>query len=81
MFNLSIFRQSPVEEYKRIHPCQIVTNGVIPTLKYYLRLVSHPQAFVGEYTKWLEYEYNRASGIKRYHLRVWQEIRQQILHV
>ncbi len=68
-----------IAEYKRVHSCEIMVNGVIPSLKYYLRLVSDPQAFVDEYTKWLEYEYRRASGIKREHLRVWQEIRQEIL--
>jgi DNA (cytosine-5)-methyltransferase 1 len=41
-------------------------------------LVSHPQAFVEEYTKWLEFEYQRASGIKKEHLQVWQEIRQKL---
>lgn len=70
-----------IEEYKRIHPCQIIVNGVIPSLKYYLRLVSNPQAFVDEYTKWLEFEYQRASGIKKNHLRIWQEIRQQVSNI
>ncbi len=64
-----------------MHLCQIVTNGVIPSLKYYLRLVSQPQAFVEGYTKWLEIEYQRASGIKKEHLQVWQEIRQKILNI
>lgn len=68
-----------IEDYKRLHPCEIVTNGVIPSLKYYLRLINQPQAFVEEYTKWLEYEYQRASGIKKEHLQVWQQIRQNIL--
>lgn len=70
-----------LEAYNRLHPCQIVTNGVFPSLKYYLRLVSQPQTFVEEYTKWLEFEYQRASGIKKQHLQVWQEIRQTILNI
>ncbi|MFH1422733.1 MAG: hypothetical protein ABIH42_08500 [Planctomycetota bacterium] len=70
-----------IADYRRGHPCQIIVNGVIPSLKYYLRLVSAPQAFADEYTKWLEYEYRRASGIKKIHLQIWQEIRQQILKV
>lgn len=67
-----------IAEYSTTHPCQIIVNGVIPSLKYYLRLVSNPQAIIDEYTKWLEYEYLRASGIKKKHLQVWQEIRQQL---
>jgi DNA (cytosine-5)-methyltransferase 1 len=68
-----------IEEYKKLHPCQIVVNGVIPSLKYYLRLVSNPRVFVDEYTRWLEFEFQRASGIKKEHMRVWQEIREQML--
>lgn len=70
-----------IEKYKKVHPCQIIVNGVIPSLKYYMRLMSNPQGFVNEYTKWLEFEYQRASGIKKEHLRVWQEIRQKILNI
>jgi DNA (cytosine-5)-methyltransferase 1 len=70
-----------IEKYKKVHSCQIIVNGVIPSLKYYMRLISNPQDIVGEYTKWLEFEYQRASGIKREHLRVWQEIRQTVLNL
>lgn len=69
-----------IEKYKKVHSCQIIVNGVIPSLKYYMRLISNPQDIVDEYTKWLEFEYQRASGIKREHLRVWQEIRQDLLN-
>ena len=73
----SVMRE--IEKYKKAHSCQIIVNGVIPSFKYYLRLVSNPQDIIGEYTKWLEFEYQRASGIKRKHLRFWQEIGQTIL--
>lgn len=69
-----------IERYKTIHPCQIIVNGVIPSLKYYMRLVSAPQMIVEEYTKWLEFEYQRGSGVKRKHLQVWQEMRQNVLN-
>lgn len=70
-----------IEKYKKVHPCQIIVNGVIPSLKYYMRLISSPQDIIDEYTKWLEFEYQRASGIKREHLRFWQEIRQTVLNL
>jgi len=70
-----------IEKYKKVHPCQIIVNGVIPSLKYYMRLISNPQDIINEYTKWLEFEYQRASGIKREHLRFWQEIRQTVLNL
>ncbi|MCC7130015.1 MAG: hypothetical protein B6D39_05540 [Anaerolineae bacterium UTCFX2] len=70
-----------IEKYKKIHSCQIIVNGVIPSLKYYLRLLSNPQDIIDEYTRWLEFEYRHASGIKRDHLRFWQEIRQTVLNL
>jgi DNA (cytosine-5)-methyltransferase 1 len=70
-----------IEKYKKVHSCQIIVNGVIPSLKYYMRLISYPQEVIDEYTKWLEFEYQRASGIKREHLRIWQEIRQTVLNL
>ncbi len=69
-----------IEKYKKIHSCQIIVNGVIPSLKYYMRLIGNPQEVIVEYTKWLEFEYQRASGVKREHLRFWQEIRQTVLN-
>ncbi|MBL8098654.1 MAG: hypothetical protein JNK81_05700 [Anaerolineales bacterium] len=70
-----------IEKYEKIHSCQIIVNGVIPSLKYYMRLINNPQDIIEEYTKWLEFEFKRASGIKREHLKVWQEIRQEILNL
>jgi DNA (cytosine-5)-methyltransferase 1 len=69
-----------IEKYEKLHSCQIIVNGVIPSLKYYMRLVNNPQDIIEEYTKWLEFEYQRGSGIKREHLKVWQEIRKNILN-
>jgi len=56
-----------------------VTNGVLPSIKYYLRLLSQPEDFVDAYTETLEDEFKRSSGIKREHLKVWANIRQTIL--
>ncbi len=69
-----------IEKYREIHSCQIIVNGVIPSLKYYLRLTSHPENFVEVYTWLLQAEFARASGIKSQHLQVWQEIRKTSLH-
>jgi DNA (cytosine-5)-methyltransferase 1 len=63
-----------LEQYAALHPCQIIVNGVIPSLKYYLRLLNHPEEFLNEYRKCLEAEFKRSSGIKKEHLEVWHEI-------
>lgn len=67
-----------LSEVKKLHSCQIIVNGVLPTLKYYLRLVNEPEKFIGIYTKHLETEFNRASAIKGEHLKIWAEIRQNL---
>jgi hypothetical protein len=53
-------------------------NGVIPSLKYYLRLVSVPESFVDSYTQLLAEDFRRGGGIKREHLQVWSDIQQRI---
>lgn len=58
--------------------CQIVVNGVVSTLKYYLRLVNEPTAFIERYSDCLKAEYERGSGIKKEHLTTWLQICQQL---
>ncbi len=33
------------------HGCQIIVNGVIPTIKYYLRMCTNPSVFINNYSK------------------------------
>lgn len=40
-----------IEEIKNDHGCQIIINGVFPTLKYYLRLLNNTDQFVNQYLK------------------------------
>lgn len=39
-----------VRNLAAVHGCQLVVNGVIPTIKYYLRLLSSPSSFLQSYT-------------------------------
>lgn len=68
-----------ISELRNLHQCQIIINGVLPSLKYYMRLVSEPERFVDLYTEILESEFKLASGIKSEHLKVWAEIRKTLL--
>lgn len=55
------------------HGCEIIVNGVIPTLKYYLRLLPYVATFLDNYTAILQTEF--ASGsIKSVHLEKWQSL-------
>lgn len=43
-----------VLKIKEKHGCQLIINGILPTLKYYLRLVSNPKRFFNEYIELVE---------------------------
>jgi len=38
-----------VNEIKKVHGCQVIVNGVVPTLKYYLRLIVSLQSFINSF--------------------------------
>ena len=38
----------------QIHGCQLIVNGVLPTLKYYLRLIGSTRSFIDAYVSHLE---------------------------
>ncbi len=41
-------------EIKENHGCQLIVNGLLYTLKYYLRLISNPKEFFNEYIELVE---------------------------
>lgn len=40
-----------IDEIGEKHGCQVVVNGVIATIKYYLRLLKNTDDFLSNYTK------------------------------
>ncbi|MEN9521511.1 MAG: hypothetical protein RLZZ381_4099, partial [Cyanobacteriota bacterium] len=46
--------QNEIEFINRNHGCQVIVNGIIPTLKYYLRLIASVEKFVEDYSKLVE---------------------------
>lgn len=59
-----------VQSVKNIHGCQIVINGIIPSLKYYLRLLENPNSFIANYVSLLEND----ESIKFEHKEAWNKI-------
>jgi len=55
---------------KSLYNCQIIANGVIPTIRYYLRLLSDPSAVFQEYILLLETD----KAVKHEHREVWNKI-------
>lgn len=41
-------------EIQQKHGCQLIINGLYPSLKYYLRLIATPKDFLDKYTKLVE---------------------------
>lgn len=46
--------KAEIVKIKNVHGCQLIVNGIMPTLKYYLRLLTDPYEFVEHYVNLLE---------------------------
>jgi len=59
-----------ISEIDNNHGCQIIINGTIPTLKYYLRLISSLDIFINKYSILIESD----SELQITHKIKWNEI-------
>jgi DNA (cytosine-5)-methyltransferase 1 len=62
--------QRIVEDVKTKHGCQIIVNGLLPTIKYYLRLISSLEDFITEYSNLVEQDVE----LQKVHKEFWNEI-------
>ena len=58
--------------------CEVIINGLIPSLNYYLRLTDHT-TFIAAYTRNLEKAFTSNTVIKYEHLENWQNLRKMYL--
>ncbi len=63
-----------VRQIRTRHGCEVIVNGILPSLKYYLRLLSDPKLFLDCYSKNLQLDFNQNTDIKEVHLRYWNEL-------
>lgn len=63
-----------VQKIRREHGCEIIINGLIPSLKYYLRLLRDPVEFITTYTENLALDFSKSTGIKKKHIEGWEKI-------
>lgn len=61
---------SKIEKIKNEHGCQIIINGVLASIKYYLRLIENLEEFIVNYSLLIEQD----SEIKKEHKETWNEI-------
>ena len=63
-----------VQEIHRRHGCEVIVNGILSSLKYYLRLLSNPKPFLDCYSKNLQLDFQQNTDVKEVHLRYWNEL-------
>lgn len=63
-----------IEKIKYKHGCQIIVNGVIPTLKYYLRLISKLDEFINIYSQLIQNDLE----LKSIHKQKWIELLKEL---
>lgn len=61
---------SQIEKIKDDHGCQVIVNGVLPSIKYYLRLIENLDEFIENYSHLIEID----TELKREHKIKWNEI-------
>ena len=59
-----------IDDVQKSHGCQMILNGVIPSLKYYLRLISFPDVFLNNYSNLVESD----KELKPVHKETWNTI-------
>ena len=65
---------SLVHQIRTRHGCEVIVNGILPSLKYYLRLLSNPRLFLNCYSRNLQLDFEQSTDIKEIHLRFWKEL-------
>ena len=63
-----------VSEIHRQHGCEVIINGILPSLKYYLRLLSSPELFLDGYSRNLQLDFQQKAEIKVTHLWYWKTL-------
>ena len=56
------------------HGREVIVNGILPSLKYYLRLLSNPKLFLDCYTKNLQVDFQMNTDIKEVHVHSWANL-------
>ena len=63
-----------IEEVKQEHGCQIIVNGVLSTLKYYMRLIDNLEEFYQCYSDLISND----TELKTIHKQVWNELTKEL---
>ena len=61
-----------IEDIRTNHGCEVIVNGLLPSLKYYLRLIDDASLFIEKYNENLQKEFSKTTEIKSEHIKMWQ---------
>ncbi len=67
-----------VARIRKEHGCEVIVNGLIHSLKYYLRLLQEPSKLLENYTKNLDIEFQKTTEVKKEQIEMWQNILKSI---
>lgn len=59
-----------IERIKNIHGCQVIANGLVKSLNYYLRMLNDTSKFINDYVTLLE----KDEALKFEHRKKWNEL-------
>ena len=68
-----------VQQIHRQYGCEVIVNGILPSLKYYLRLLTNPKLFLDCYSRNLQLDFKQSTDIKEVHLQYWNELLNSLL--
>ena len=67
-----------IAQIRKDHGCEVILNGLIPSIKYYLRLIGSTRDFIERYSQNLKQEIATSSEIKKEHVEAWVELLKRI---
>ncbi len=65
-----------IQRIKNVHGCQVIVNGIMPSIKYYLRLLENTFEFVDKYVDLIETD----TALKFEHRLRWNSIISELSH-
>lgn len=62
--------EAEIQRIKNVHGCQLIVNGIMPTIKYYLRLLDKTSEFIEHYVNLIEVD----KSLKYEHKERWNQL-------
>lgn len=62
--------EAEIQRIKNVHGCQLIVNGIMPTIKYYLRLLDKTSEFIENYVNLIEAD----KSLKFEHKERWNNL-------